>query len=234
MRCQPVRRVQLGKARWDSRAKALSSRDLQTRPGRTGVVGPGTTEDLVNSAGSYCPSSQQCVCGERRATRVVGEIYAWSHFPCCDRTFQGGRIVAIGPVWLEAPLGPKDEPTPARLLELMSRTPPRPEGMTTALYRRADADDVLLYLGITDDLRERNRWHERHSPWAQFVATYTTEWFPSRALAEQAEVKAIGLECPLFNKQHAAPGRAQAAAEYLLKDRRFRLVAPTEMAQTQK
>ena len=74
----------------------------------------------------------------------------------------------------------------------------------TALYRFYDADDRLLYVGISrrPDTRWAEHRHPLHSPWSKFVASRTLSWFASRALAEAAEVAAIKEEKPRFNGSH--------------------------------
>lgn len=73
-----------------------------------------------------------------------------------------------------------------------------------ALYRFYDADDQLLYVGISrrPDTRWAEHRHPRYSPWSKFVASRTLSWFASRTLAEAAEVAAIKDEKPRFNGSH--------------------------------
>ncbi len=69
----------------------------------------------------------------------------------------------------------------------------------TALYRFFDADGALLYVGITHDIEQRWAAHERDKPWWPQVAERPVEWFESRRLALQAELKAIREEAPVHN-----------------------------------
>lgn len=69
----------------------------------------------------------------------------------------------------------------------------------TALYRHFDAAGVLLYVGISNNALRRMLQHQGRSHWYEQVATVRLQWFPSRALAEQAETAAIWSEWPLWN-----------------------------------
>lgn len=71
--------------------------------------------------------------------------------------------------------------------------------MRTALYRFYGADDVLLYVGITDHLGTRWSNHARTKPWWADVQRQTAEWHETRAAAEEAERTAIRDEAPLWN-----------------------------------
>lgn len=79
---------------------------------------------------------------------------------------------------------------------------PRRTNKATFLYRFYDADDVLLYVGITDDLGERTFNHARSSSWMDFAVRSTIERYMSRREAEKHEVDAIRAERPLFNVAH--------------------------------
>ncbi len=158
------------------------------------------------------------------------------YYDCCDRTYSypDGAIVAIGNVWLTGRLRPKRSPTAGDIENALADLREPPPGVTTALYRRFDEDDVLLYVGISDQLMERSAWHERHSAWVPFVVRRTTEWYASRSEAEAAETAAIKAEQPLFNRQHAIVGTQERLAEYLLTNRRILLVAQQDTSPTQK
>lgn len=70
----------------------------------------------------------------------------------------------------------------------------------TGLYRLYDADDNLLYIGISDDPHGRMRGHAGDKSWWGEVARKTLVWYPHRTQAETAETIAIGLEQPRHNK----------------------------------
>ncbi|REF00360.1 hypothetical protein DFJ69_5892 [Thermomonospora umbrina] len=96
-----------------------------------------------------------------------------------------------------------------------------------ALYRYFDADEVLLYVGITGDLMRRERSHVKRSSWMEFMARSTVERFSSREEAEAAEVAAIGSELPLFNARHnGTPDARQRLVKYLIKHGRVDLLSP--------
>lgn len=80
----------------------------------------------------------------------------------------------------------------------MPETPER-----TALYRYFDANDKLLYIGISIDPDSRLRAHrDNHEPWVPAVASRTVEWLDSRPLALKAEEDAIKAERPRYNEKH--------------------------------
>lgn len=75
----------------------------------------------------------------------------------------------------------------------------------TALYRYFDADDVLLYVGISNDPDFRwsaHRHEKRPDSWPKRVSRRTDEWHESRSLALTAEEVAIKSEKPLYNSTH--------------------------------
>lgn len=76
----------------------------------------------------------------------------------------------------------------------------------TALYRYYTPEGVLLYVGISVDPRARNRAHFISSDWTKYAAFCQIEWFPTRKLAEWAEMKVIEAECPDFNLDFRAAG----------------------------
>jgi len=75
----------------------------------------------------------------------------------------------------------------------------------TALYRYFDADDGLLYIGISNDPDFRWKAHlygSDRNGWPSKVARRTVEWFDSRRLALAAEAEAIRTERPRHNGAH--------------------------------
>lgn len=75
------------------------------------------------------------------------------------------------------------------------------------LYRAFDADDQLLYVGVTGDLIERRRHHARDSHWAERAVRWTTENYDDWHAGLAAERQAIASEGPLHNVQ--GPERAR-------------------------
>jgi predicted GIY-YIG superfamily endonuclease len=69
------------------------------------------------------------------------------------------------------------------------------------LYRHFDSAGRLLYVGIANDPHKRLYGHAR-TPWIKLVAQSTYEKLKNRAEAEEAEVKAILDEKPLWNVCH--------------------------------
>lgn len=89
---------------------------------------------------------------------------------------------------------------------------------STALYRYFDTDDVLLYVGITSNQRERDRAHIRSSIWTRFAVRSTITHHRTRGAAEGAERKAIKDEQPVFNLRHNdSPEAVARLVEYLEK-----------------
>lgn len=83
----------------------------------------------------------------------------------------------------------------------------------TALYRLYDADDGLLYIGISK--RFGNRWlqHADSQPWWPEVDHQTVAWFPDREVAGDAETAAIRAEHPKFNIIHSGRRRVRVPVD---------------------
>lgn len=106
-------------------------------------------------------------------------------------------------------------------------TPPDVRRRTeTLLYHYYDAQDVLLYIGITNSLPRRQASHESRSTWMDFAARSTMKRFPTRASAEVVEAVSIRHRAPLFNIEHNdRPDRVRRIVDYLIdRDRRDLLV----------
>ena len=69
----------------------------------------------------------------------------------------------------------------------------------TTLYRYFDWDGVLLYIGISNQLVQRDTAHWKKSRWRPDAAFLSVEWFPIRRLAEFCEDRAIWAESPVHN-----------------------------------
>jgi hypothetical protein len=69
----------------------------------------------------------------------------------------------------------------------------------TTLYRFYDAEDTLLYVGITSGGPRRWREHEAFPSWWAQVARSTVEHFPDRESAAAAEWAAVLAEGPSHN-----------------------------------
>lgn len=82
----------------------------------------------------------------------------------------------------------------------------------TALYRLYDADDGLLYVGVTNKPKRRFWEHGSSKAWWSEVARHTIKWFDSEFHALQAEVEAITTEAPKYNLRSTAAYKAQQSA----------------------
>ena len=71
--------------------------------------------------------------------------------------------------------------------------------MNQILYRFWNSADELLYVGITMNLPDRWKKHNREKSWSDEVAKITMERFRTRAEVEQAEIDAIQSERPRYN-----------------------------------
>lgn len=80
----------------------------------------------------------------------------------------------------------------------------------TALYRHFDSDGVLLYVGVTWDLRQRAMLHASASVWYPYSVRCEAEWLDNREEAFAAESAAIRRELPLFNIRHSISDPALA------------------------
>lgn len=72
-------------------------------------------------------------------------------------------------------------------------------GDSTALYRLFDAEERLLYVGISGNPPQRWNDHSAEKSWWSTVARKDVEWHESREAAAQAEAIAIRVESPLHN-----------------------------------
>ena len=92
-----------------------------------------------------------------------------------------------------------------------------------SLYRIYDADDVLLYIGVTKDVQTRIEFHlarstRQEASWAirRRMARHTVQALrggPIEALA--AEREAIKAEAPLLNKVHNPQRFRRVGGRYL-------------------
>lgn len=71
-----------------------------------------------------------------------------------------------------------------------------------ALYRFFDADDVLLYVGLTTNPPERLKKHRGEKPWWPEIAQMHVEYHPTVAALKEAERNVIATEKPRYNVQH--------------------------------
>lgn len=82
----------------------------------------------------------------------------------------------------------------------------------TALYRFYGKDDVLLYVGISDEPHRRRQEHRDRAWWPE-VVTQVIEWFDARERALHEELRAIRRERPKYNLAGVLPEGAPLPAE---------------------
>lgn len=78
----------------------------------------------------------------------------------------------------------------------------------TAVYRFYDADDRLLYVGMTETPKARWTWHRKRSSWWPDARRREIAWYDSRAEAAAIETQAIRTEAPLHNVTYNGPPAA--------------------------
>lgn len=72
------------------------------------------------------------------------------------------------------------------------------------VYVHLDADDVVLYVGISLTLAERSGYHRANSGWWGQVATIRVEHLPNRAAALAREAELIAELKPMHNRAGVA------------------------------
>lgn len=110
-------------------------------------------------------------------------------------------------------LTPAEEETLARCEAVLASvygppgTQPRRSGGVTKkdqrphdVYTHLDANDVVLYVGISLTLAERTGYHRANAGWWGQVATIRVEHLPNRAAALAREAELIVELCPLHNR----------------------------------
>ena len=87
----------------------------------------------------------------------------------------------------------------------------------TAVCRLCDADDVLLYVGVSKTFGRRWTQHAAAKPWWPEVRRQTIDWHPDRATAFKAETEAIECEKPQHNVVHTPRQYRQARPVVMVK-----------------
>lgn len=90
--------------------------------------------------------------------------------------------------------------------------------MSHYLYRLYDANDQLLYVGISKSAIHRLHQHLETQPWGDEIAYQKIERFEDRKTVAAAERQAIKTEHPKYNIVHNV--NAPAVGSSILKDRR--------------
>jgi len=80
------------------------------------------------------------------------------------------------------------------------------------LYRFYDEDGVLLYVGVTNSIETRFRWHAANQPWWPEVVDCRPTFYPNRAAVERAEYDAIRYERPRYNRKAGSKQPVMASA----------------------
>lgn len=85
------------------------------------------------------------------------------------------------------------------------------------VYRYFDADDTLLYVGLTWYFAQRDQAHSWTSPWYRLAVRHEVEEFPDRVTAEAHEQALIRRLQPPHNTKHRcitpAPRKKYAGIE---------------------
>lgn len=71
------------------------------------------------------------------------------------------------------------------------------------LYRFYGEDGALLYVGITNSITSRFKWHAAMQPWWSEITSCHVEFLPDRAALQRAEHHAIRFERPKYNVVHS-------------------------------
>lgn len=91
------------------------------------------------------------------------------------------------------------------MIDIVTLTKEPPAGFENAcaVYRFADGNGSLLYVGMTKDPQKRIATHSCGSEWFKNAAKVSISWHSSREDALNAEARAIFEGKPMFNKSCA-------------------------------
>lgn len=91
------------------------------------------------------------------------------------------------------------------MIDIVTLTKEPPPGFESAcaVYRFADGNGALLYVGATKDPQRRIATHSCGSEWFKDAAKVSISWHKSREDALNAEARAIFEGKPMFNKSCA-------------------------------
>lgn len=200
-------------------------------PGYNGSIGalePGTTPTaafLQQHCPTHANSTRDAVSPEWQAFDPELHrdlIHEFDSFWTPDGLRQCEREVLVLPSPEDGESHASHDPASAVL-----QVPEETASVPTALYFWYDADDVLLYIGITGDLAVRQTSHAKRSSWSEFADHSKIQRFPDRPQAEAAEVAAIRADKPIFNHVHNDTPEARARlVAYLIEHDRADLLAP--------
>ncbi|MET8751343.1 helix-turn-helix domain-containing protein [Streptomyces sp. NPDC004667] len=102
----------------------------------------------------------------------------------------------------------------------------------TAVYRLYDAEERLLYVGITMTLKQRFADHRHQKFWWHLVKRRDVRWYDDRSAAEAVEAEAIQTENPKYDGTSRIPNWVRAR-HLRPKDPFWRPVAESVLAHIQ-
>lgn len=103
----------------------------------------------------------------------------------------------------------------------------QPGDAVAALYRPYDADDNLLYVGITNNLARRQWQHMATATWSKFADRLEVDWWTSADGLGRAEQEEIQRHQPLWNMNYNnTPDARIRLVGYLVRKNRLDLLAP--------
>lgn len=100
----------------------------------------------------------------------------------------------------------------AREVELRRPEVPAAEGGLHFVYRLYDAQDRLLYIGVTGNPKKRMQQHAREKKWWGEVSRTAVQCFDTREESEAAEAEAIASEGPVYNRRNLTEEQRVALA----------------------
>ena len=77
--------------------------------------------------------------------------------------------------------------------------------LSNKVYRHYDANEILLYVGVSKDHLRRLSQHHDTARWYDQIAVVTVETFQNRQEAEEAEDRIIERELPIYNIRRPRP-----------------------------
>ena len=94
----------------------------------------------------------------------------------------------------------------------------------SCVYRAFDAEDNLLYVGVTKNIKQRYKTHRTKSEWWKNWDRTHLNFYSCRYVAEAAESMVIRCELPEFNLKDI-PDDPLSEQQILDEKARFRLIA---------
>lgn len=69
------------------------------------------------------------------------------------------------------------------------------------VYKYFDKDDYIIYIGSTNDIDNRHKWHRTNSKWYPLAKRVRIDEYKNLKDAREAETEAIARFHPLFNEK---------------------------------